>query len=156
MTADEARLHLRYSTWASRLLLEAALQLDPEKLRREMSVSHKNVHDTLAHIYMADRIWLHRILGAQPASTEEALESAWPGVQDRWREWSDGLTDADLLRTVSYKSLKGEPFESPVWQIVLHVVNHGTLHRGQVMAMLRQLDVAPPPTDLIFFYRTLG
>jgi uncharacterized damage-inducible protein DinB len=49
--------------------------------------------------------------------------------------------------------MDGKPFETPVWQIVLHVVNHATLHRGQAMALLRQLGMKPPPTDLIFFYR---
>jgi uncharacterized damage-inducible protein DinB len=42
---------------------------------------------------------------------------------------------------------------SPIWQIVLHLVNHATLHRGQVMAMLRQLGAVPPPTDLMVYYR---
>jgi uncharacterized damage-inducible protein DinB len=49
--------------------------------------------------------------------------------------------------------MKGNPYETPLWQIVMHVVNHATLHRGQVMAMFRQLGVGPPPTDLIFYYR---
>ena len=56
------------------------------------------------------------------------------------------------LRT---RAWKGDPFETPLWQIVLHVVNHATLHRGQVMAMLRQLGIPPPPTDLISYYRSL-
>jgi uncharacterized damage-inducible protein DinB len=51
--------------------------------------------------------------------------------------------------------MDGTPFESPVWQIVSHVVNHATLHRGQVVAMLRQLGAKPPATDLIFYYREL-
>jgi uncharacterized damage-inducible protein DinB len=63
------------------------------------------------------------------------------------------LSDTDLDRVVDYKSLKGDPFKNTVREIVMHVVNHATIHRGQVMGMLRQMGVAPPPTDLIFFYR---
>ena len=51
--------------------------------------------------------------------------------------------------------MDGKQYESPVWQIVLHVVNHATLHRGQVVAMLRQLGMTPPGTDLIYYYREL-
>jgi uncharacterized damage-inducible protein DinB len=66
------------------------------------------------------------------------------------------LTDADLDRYVAFKRGNGAESGAPVWQIVLHVVNHGTLHRGQVMGMLRQLGVAPPPTDLIRYYLNLA
>jgi uncharacterized damage-inducible protein DinB len=152
MTKDEARTHLRYSQWASRRLLDAALALDPEKLHREMSVSHKSLYDTLAHIQMADRVWLERVLGS-PVPPEEPIESAWPKIYERWQAWSDSLADSDLERIIAYKDLRGNPHQSALWQIVLHVVNHATLHRGQVMAMFRQLGVAPPPTDLIFYYR---
>ena len=152
MTADEARQHLRYSTWASRRLLNDALALDAELLHRDLGVPNKSIHGTLAHILMADRNWLARVFGA-PVEPSEAIEVEWPRIQQSWEEWSNELTDADLSRVVKYKDLKGNPHETPLWQIVLHVVNHGTLHRGQVMAMFRQVGAAPPPTDLIFYYR---
>ena len=52
--------------------------------------------------------------------------------------------------------LDGTPFESSLKQVVLHVVNHATLHRGQVMGLFRQAGVKPPATDLIFYYRELA
>ena len=85
----------------------------------------------------------------------ETLTAAWGNLQSGWEAWAGSLTDGDLERVAQYKALDGTPFESPVWQIVLHVVNHATLHRGQVMAMLRQLGAKPPATDLIYFYRDL-
>ncbi len=156
MTADEARKHIRYSTWASRRLMDAALALDAEQRHRAMNVSHKSVHDTLAHILMADRIWLARVSGrvlSNPMEQTEAVEAEWPRVQQQWEALADAWNEADLVRVVVYKDMKGNPYETPLWQIVMHVVNHATLHRGQVMAMFRQLGVAPPPTDLIFYYR---
>jgi len=152
MTKEEARTHLRYSGWASRRLLDAALALDTEMLHREMNVSHRSLFQTLAHIYFGDRVWLERVV-ALPIPAEDPLESAWPRVTERWLEWANAPGDSDLDRIVSYKDTRGNDHRTPLWQIVLHVVNHGTLHRGQVMAMLRQLGVAPPPTDLIFYYR---
>ncbi len=152
MTAEEARTHIRYSTWASRRLLDAALKLDPEQLNADVGVANKSIHGTLAHILMADRVWVARVTG-EKIEPQENVEIEWQQIQKRWVEFVSGLSDSDLARVVSYKDMKGNPYETPLWQIILHVVNHATLHRGQVMAMIRQLGIAPPPTDLIFFYR---
>jgi uncharacterized damage-inducible protein DinB len=156
MTADEARQHLRYSAWASRRLLDAAQTLDSEQLHRDLGVPNKSVHGTLAHILMADRNWLARVSGrvlSNPMEQTEAMEAEWPRVLEQWEARAKPLTDSDLAQVIAYKDMKGNPYETPLWQIVMHVVNHATLHRGQVMAMFRQLGVGPPPTDLIFYYR---
>ena len=66
------------------------------------------------------------------------------------------VTDESLEERLSYTDLKGNPWVSPIWQIVLHVVNHGTHHRGQVAGFLRSMGHAPPPLDLIAYYRMPG
>ena len=70
-----------------------------------------------------------------------------------WREWAKPLTDESVAASVSFTDLKGNPHTQPLWQIILHVVNHGTHHRGQVSGFLRTLGHTPPPLDLIAFYR---
>lgn len=152
MTAEEARTHIRYSGWASRRLLDAALQLDPEQLHREMNVSHKSLHETLSHIHKADRAWLQRVTRST-IEQPEPLETAWPQIQQAWEDWAAKLTDADLDRVIDYQDFRGNPHQSKLKEIVLHLVNHATLHRGQVMAMFRQLGLQPPQTDLIFYFR---
>jgi uncharacterized damage-inducible protein DinB len=163
MTSDEIRQHISYSTWASNKLLNAALELSEEQQRRDFGVSHQTLLGTLEHIFFADRIWCARavdpnvIRGAfAEFSPGETLATEWPKVQQRWERWAAALTHQNLVRTVDYKDVKGNAHRTPVWQIVLHVVNHATLHRGQAMSLLRQLGVAPPPTDLIFYYREMG
>ncbi len=162
MTAQEARLHLRYSGWASRKLLEAAQALTDEQRQRPMSVSHDSLQQTLAHIYFADAVWYKRVVdagapapGPQDRPSMETLAAAWPELQSKWEKWSDSLTDAGLERRARYRFTNGSEGETPVWQILMHVVNHATLHRGQVVAMLRQLGQKPPATDLIWYYREL-
>ena len=162
MTAQQARQHLRYSGWASRKLMEAAGTLTPEELTRPMGVSHESLQKTLAHIYFADSIWYTRTVDAarpvpnpKDLPSMETLTIEWQNLQENWEKWSEALSDSDLERDAHYKLLDGTPFTTPVWQIVLHLVNHATLHRGQVMAMLRQLGTKPPATDLIFYYREL-
>ena len=83
----------------------------------------------------------------------DAIENDWVTVRAHWDHWAATATDEDLARTIVYHDLRGAERRSLASEIVMHVVNHATLHRGQVMSMLRQQGIAPPQTDLITFYR---
>jgi uncharacterized damage-inducible protein DinB len=160
MTPQEARTLIRYSGWASGKVLKAALQLTTDELQLPNGVSHGSIAGTLAHIYLADRVWVERIATANKpvvwdASLAEA-ESAWPDIQQAWETWSDALADGDLETVVHYKSFAGSPAQNTAGEIVTHVVNHATLHRGQIVGMIRQLGVQPPATDFIFYLRELA
>jgi uncharacterized damage-inducible protein DinB len=160
--ADTLRLHLRYTAWATRRLLDTVANLSAEDLARDFRTSDKTVIDTLAHVFAADRVWLSRIQGNPPASFISAedrhlpvLQQEWPALQDRWKQWAASLTDQDVQAKIAYRDLKGNSWEQPLWQILLHVVNHGTHHRGQVSGFLRAMGHNPPALDLIAFYREL-
>jgi uncharacterized damage-inducible protein DinB len=160
MTPPEALLHLRYSGWASRKLMDAARALPSGDLNKPLGVSHGSLLGTLGHVYWADRLWCTRTadpsLDPLSEATWELLEHDWPLIQQKWEDWAAALDGDALAQAISFTGLNGKPYQMPAWQIVLHVVNHATLHRGQAMAMLRQLGVKPPATDLIFYYRELG
>jgi uncharacterized damage-inducible protein DinB len=66
--------------------------------------------------------------------------------------WADAVTDSDLARQVPFKSRFVGNAGLSAWQIVVHVVNHATLHRGQIVGMLRQLGMKAPATDILFYY----
>jgi uncharacterized damage-inducible protein DinB len=162
MTAAEARTHIRYSGWASRKLLDAVEALPHEDRIKPMGVSHESIQGTLGHIHFADRIWYKRAvepdLNMPPMaelSSAEAITVDWPHLQTKWEAWAESLADPDLERIVKHKMLDGSPAETLASHVVLHLVNHATLHRGQVVGMLRQLGVKPPATDLIFYIRQL-
>jgi len=137
-------MHLRYSGWASRKLVDAARALPSEDLHKPLGVSHNSIAQTLGHIYLADR-WAEKAW--------ELAEAGWPEIQKKWEDWAASQDDAGLARVVTYKGMDGKTFENQASHLVMHVVNHATLHRGQVMAMLRQVGVKPPATDLLFYYR---
>jgi uncharacterized damage-inducible protein DinB len=149
--------HMRYHRWASEAVLHAARALPAGDLYLDRHCSHGGIFGTLRHVYQADTIWLARLNGnPQPAApappeTIEALEAAWRPVHDALIRWAESQTDWNTM--LVYRRLNGEPLENPVWEVALHVVNHGTLHRGQAMGMLRQLGHTPPATDLIFYRR---
>ena|SRR6202162_3428174 len=162
VSADTLRLHLDYHAWASRRLIDATGQLTPEELSRDFKTSDKNVLETLVHVFGADRIWLARVQGESPTTflaPEDrdlgVLSKQWPVIQQRWKEWVRPLSDQNVQDTIPYRDLKGHPWEQTLWQILLHVVNHGTHHRGQVSGFLRAMGHNPPPLDLIAFYREL-
>ena len=156
MTSAEACLHLRYSAWASRKLIEAVRTLPDADLMKPVGVSHGSLLGTLAHVLWADWLWFTRVVEPmeKPAETREAVEAVWPELQDKWVAWAARSSDAEISRFVEYRSiLDGKMARTPAWQIVMHVVDHATLHRGQAVAMLRQMGIAPPHTDLMNFYR---
>ena len=163
VTTETLRSHLNYSAWASRLLVESAAQLSEDELIRDFKTSDKSVLGTLVHVFAADRIWLDRLESRpkQPFVSDSdyslnVLQNEWPALQDRWTNWIAGLTDAMVYDVLRYSDLRGNQWEQPIWQIVLHVVNHGSHHRGQVSGFLRAMGRTPPACDLIFYYRTLN
>lgn len=152
--------HFDYTLWASSKLLDAAGRLTTEELARDLQVSHSSLLGTLQHIYYADRIWLSRLEGRtlasfvdpEPGPDLDALKEHWPvvirGLRDFVEYAPEGLFEQDL----PFKRLNGDTQCMAHWKVLLHVVNHATLHRGQVMGMLRQLGHVPPGTDYLFYH----
>jgi uncharacterized damage-inducible protein DinB len=152
--------HVDYTAWASRRLVEAAAQLTPEELTRDFGTSDHSVLGTLVHVYAADRIWICRVTGSsfptlfmdpEKDMHLSVLQNEWPDLLERWKQWVAALSDTNTV--ISYRDMKGNPYQSPVWQIILHLVNHGTHHRGQAAGFLRTMGHAPPVLDLIAYYR---
>jgi uncharacterized damage-inducible protein DinB len=140
------RRHLDYMIWADDLLLAAVREKLPHRI------------EVLAHIFMAERIWLARIEGnvvtgfTDPPATVEELATQWAELHRKWRDWA--AKQADWGKPLTYRSLAGGEYHtSYLFEIALHVGNHGSYHRGQVAAMLRAEGFAPPGTDLILWYR---
>jgi uncharacterized damage-inducible protein DinB len=160
VSADALRSQIDYTAWASLLLADAAAQLTPEELTHDFGTADGSVLGTLVHIFAADRLWLERVEGRpNPVFVTDAdrglsaLQSGWPPLLQRWKAWAAGLTDERAREPLAYSTLEGNPWQQPLWEVVLHVVNHGTHHRGQVSGFLRTLGHTPPVTDLICFYR---
>ena len=153
--------HLRFHRWATGQVLEETMELPAPELMKDLKSSFPSVYDTVVHLYQSDSIWLAR-LEEGPTGTRadyEApgclydLRSAWMSVLDRMIAFAGGLEESGWERKISYKTLAGVPYTAPIWQMILHIVNHGTHHRGQVTGMLRQLGAAPRNLDLLAYYR---
>jgi uncharacterized damage-inducible protein DinB len=153
--------HIEYDSWANTRLLDAAEQLTPERLNYDFGSADKSVKGTLVHLFRGSRVWLGRVEQGTPSTPwglpEDddwpSLHAKWSELQLKWKEWAAHLTDAETGRILEYTDLRGKPWAQPLWQIALHVVNHGTHHRGQVSAFLRASGLVPPPLDYIAFAR---
>lgn len=151
--------HFDYTLWASMILLDAAGRLSIDELTRDMKTSHTSILGTLQHIYYADRTWLARLRQAQqrfadppPGPDLNALEEDWPKVIAGLRSWVEEEPEARLGEDLHSRRLNGDAFACAHWKVLLHVVNHATMHRGQVMTMYRQLGHVPPCTDLFLYH----
>ena len=161
MSPEDMRQLYDYNAWANRRAMEAAEALAPEQFTKPLGSSFSSVRDTLAHIYGAEWIWLERFQGRSPASLPDVNQfTNLASLRERWLEqealllgFVRGLAQADLNRTMEYKTLKFGVYRNPLWQSMQHLVNHGTYHRGQVTTLLRQLGAQPILTDLMHFYR---
>ena len=161
MSVPKATLltHLDYTAWATSKLLDACASLTADQMQRDLGSSHGGVLGTLRHIYYGDAIWIARLeergetfQTPQPEPALDELQRDWPAVWQRFRSWLEALPEEQLLGELHARRLNGEAFHLERWKVLLHVVNHGTLHRGQVMSLLRQLQSTPPATDLFFYY----
>lgn len=158
---DEIRELYEYNRWANGRVLDAAGRLTQKEFTHDLGSSYRSVRDTLAHILAAEWIWLSRWRGTSPSgvpeswnlSTFDALRAKWAEVEADQRAFVDGLTEEALEGVVAYRNTKGIGFENPLRQLLRHVVNHSTYHRGQVITMLRQLGAEAVSTDLVLFHR---
>jgi uncharacterized damage-inducible protein DinB len=159
MNLKDIRNLFDYTEYANRLALDAAEKLTDEQQRYDFKISHGTIHGTLAHMAGAEWIWLERWRGVSHSNiwntadfeTIPALRARWQEIENERRQLLEGLSEEDLQKDLSYKNLKGEPYTLPLIAQMQHVVNHATLHRGQVVGMIRQLGVQPPAVDLLYY-----
>ena len=161
---EEIRRLYDFNRWANLLFLDALAELSDEELGRDLKSSFPNVAATLVHLLGAEWIWLERWMGRTPVGFPDAAElNSVARVRTRWDAlWAEqqrllaGLDDDALRRPVTYRNLAGNEFTQPLGDLMRHVVNHATYHRGQLTTLLRQLGHPAPGTDLVTFYRQGG
>ena len=166
MNLSDIRHLFDYTEWANALTLNAAAELSDEDLRRDFKISHCSIFATLLHMAGAEWIWLERWQGRSPAGKEawslwttdscadlQVLNQRWREAIERRAQLISELEEPVLAAELSFKLLSGDPSTLRLVNQMQHVVNHATLHRGQVVGMIRQLGIAPPSTDLLFYLR---
>lgn len=166
---EYARQLYEYNAWANRRMLDACGALVPKQWTKPLGSSFPSVRDTVVHIVGTEWVWLERWRGhsadareveqmfAPPRFSDLAsVRAFWESNGGRLLDYVRALSAADLARRVAYRNTAGTAYESEQWEMLAHVVNHGSYHRGQVITMLRQLGAAVPSTDFIAWRRALA
>jgi uncharacterized damage-inducible protein DinB len=154
MTAPEIRRLFAYNRWANRRLLVAASLLSRDDFSRDMHASYGSVRGTLIHILWGEGRWLQFwkdgsfIPDPDPDEYPNvaALEAAWEQIEEEQQAFAAALTEAKLATT-----MKVRDNEYTLAELVQHILNHSTYHRGQVAVLLRQIGHRPPSTDFRLF-----
>ena len=151
-----------YNIWANQKLLDIILALPEEKQQHEMPSSFRSLYTTVLHMLSAESVWWQRMRlqervlppmehfkGSMQELSQELLQQ-----NRQWQDWVNNATEPMLDHVFQYYNFQKESFKQPIFQMLLHVFNHGTYHRGQLVNMLRQLGIEKiPQTDFIVWSR---
>ena len=156
---EEVNKLFNYNRWANTKVVESAATLTEEELVRQMGGSFPSVLGTLGHLYAAEWVWLERLRGVSPPGlppseevpTLPVLKEKWGAVETGQKAFVEGLTLDRMEEKVRYSNVKGEPWSYVMSDLLVHIVNHSTYHRGQVATMFRQLGKKPAATDYLVF-----
>jgi uncharacterized damage-inducible protein DinB len=150
-----------YNLWANKKIIETANQLSEEQVNKEIVSSFPSVYKTFLHLMEVEYVWWERL-----KLTERDTPSGWftgdftelskklLELSRQWQEWIESANEVNITHVFAYQNSKKEYFKQPVYEMLLHLFNHQTLHRGQLITMFRQLGLDKiPPTDFIVFSR---
>lgn len=151
-----------YNQWANQRITDCVSNLSDQQIMQQINSSFPSIYATMAHLWDVESIWWQRIklqeLNEWPSQTFKGsildLTNHLMKMSKQWKEWIDLATEAALEHEFIYRNSKKDQFKQPVYEALLHLFNHQTHHRGQLITMLRQVGVEDiPNTDLISFFR---
>ena len=132
-------------------------QLSPEQFTQAVDYSHGSVRDQIVHLIDCDEGWFSSLRGVEPPEPLEPAEledrlrirARWDKVEQDMRAYLAGLQDEMLLDRPIKES--EEDKDLILWQVLLHIVNHGTDHRAQLLRLLNDLGIKTDYQDYIFY-----
>lgn len=159
---DYIRLLVDYTYWAHRRVWAGCiLPLTEAQFLQPLSYSVGSIRNQLVHTMSAEWMWHMRLTGSSPKTlfapedfpTREAIRLRWDAVEVELRAYVDGLTEDSARQVVTYQTTTGRDDRQQVMHVLLHVVNHGTDHRAQTLAMLHTLGAPTIDQDLLVYLR---
>lgn len=161
MTADYFRLLFDYHYWALDRVWTCIDALTPEQFVQPLDYSVGSIRNQVVHTMAAEWLWMSRIQGTSPDyfpqgedyASAAAVRARWAEQEAEYRAYAAALTDTELERICDYRTTAGKPLSAQVGHILLHMVNHTTDHRAQILAMLHGMGAPTVEQDLIFYLR---
>jgi len=151
-----------YNVWANKRLYNAVAELSEEQINKDLGSFFGSIMGTLNHILVGDLVWMGRIDNGdrKPESLDAILHTDFASLRED-RQETDGriakiiseLADQDIAAPLAYQNMAGLKVADLMSEVLTHVFNHQTHHRGQCHTMLSQLGKEAPPLDLIYYIR---
>ena len=159
MNREDILMLYRYNQWSTRKILDAAARVTEEQFLAPADFPHGGLRGTLVHTLFAEWIWRNRWQGTSPTMrlkpeefpTFDSLSTRWAEEEKLLVTFVNDLTDEQLNRVVFYKTTDGSPKQRVLWQMMAHLVNHGTQHKAEAAAMLTGFGHSPGDIDMIYF-----
>ena len=154
--------YANYNQWANQRLAEVANNLSDDALHKEINSSFPSIYKTVLHLWDVENIWWQRIkLNEQQVWQSDTFKGSVLELthnllaqSKQWKDWVDVSTESALQHEFIYRNSKKDQFKQPVYEMLLHLFNHQTFHRGQIITMLRHTSEGTlPNTELISFLR---
>jgi uncharacterized damage-inducible protein DinB len=153
-----------YNSWANHRYLAVAETLTPEQLHRPHGHSWGDVHAVLVHMFSSEWVWFQRWNGTSPKGhlpkedfpTLASLRTRWAEHEQTLLSFVRSQTEESLQQEITYQNFSGETFHVPLWQMLMHVINHNTHHRGELAAMFALMDVPHPEEEVIQYFLNLS
>jgi uncharacterized damage-inducible protein DinB len=183
MDATDTKTLYAYNHWANERLFSALEKLSDHQFTEAVPSSFPSIRETVFHILFAEWLWLKRWQGKSPRSTLAdpdvspatwstltpggmptmkelstlpALRSFADSIEQERQEFLRGLSEDVLHARLQFSDMGGTLYSEPLVQLMQHLVNHGTYHRGQVITMQRQIGVETVALDMLYFFRESG
>lgn len=154
----------QYNYWAyNRIWNECIIHLSDEQFSRDLGYSLRTIHGQLVHAMSAEWIWFSRLHNEsvrfykpEEYPTRESIRTRWSEIELHVLEYTGSLRDTYLEQPFTYHDSRGQTHSNPLWQILLHVANHGTDHRAQILSMVYQVGGPTIEQDYIIYLREIG
>lgn len=151
-----------YNVWANQKLSDLIQTFPDDIVNKTFPSSFSSIHGTLLHVWDAESIWwqrmkLQEVITAPSTTFKGTTLDVCTALlhQDKlWETWIRNASLAAIDHVFMYKNSRQERFKQPIYQMLLHVFNHASYHRGQLVNMLRQAGIEKiPQTDFIVWSR---
>lgn len=162
MSLKQVRMFARYNAWANRLIFDAVADLPTGEAEKPRSGFYGSMLNTLNHLHAIGLIFQAHLQGRKHGFVTRTmpqtvpLDELWSRQQalDHWYvEWSDALTAQTIDEPLRFSFVGGGEAEMSRGEILLHIVNHTSYHRGFIADHFYQVPARPPTTDLPVFLR---
>jgi uncharacterized damage-inducible protein DinB len=149
-----------YNLWANEAVSDSINALSHDQHHAQVKSSFDSLYKTVYHVWGAEKLWWQRLHKEKNitapsdhfSGSMKELTLAWKRQDEAFLNWVTLVAESVLKENLYYKNLKGNEFDMPLYQILQHICNHSTYHRGQIITMMREVGAEDiPSTDFILW-----